>query len=148
MSDTGQQVTADQEWSKEYKQYMLDLASELGQRRMQDKQEKINTHVRLFDLVRYHRSELHQTGLITDDEYDWLMRGCPMSRAPGGGSPSPRRLEDYDRLRVRLQNVETNLRNLIIAASSFAETMPAEILRTAEYQAFAGTLANIKLWNS
>ena len=54
----------------------------------------INTNKRLFDLVRYQRSELHAEGLITDEEYFWLCAEADMAK--GGGSPSPRRLEDYD----------------------------------------------------
>jgi len=54
----------------------------------------INTNKRLFDLVRYQRSELHGEGLITDEEYFWLCAEADMAK--GGGSPSPRRLEDYD----------------------------------------------------
>jgi len=61
----------------------------------------INTHVRLFDLVRYHRAELHREGLITDEEYGFLCAG-PMAMSPKGGSPSRHRLEDYDELRVNL----------------------------------------------
>ena len=64
----------------------------------------INTNQRLFDLVRYMRSELHQAGLITEDEYMWLCLEAPMARGPG--SPSPRRLEDYDVLRARLDEME------------------------------------------
>lgn len=60
----------------------------------------INTHVRLFDLVRFMRAELHQADLITSEEYAWLCMEAPLSK--GGGSPSPRRLEDYDDIRARL----------------------------------------------
>jgi len=60
--------------------------------------EPINTNVRLFDLVRYARIMLHEDDLITDDEYAWL---CAAPMAQGPGSPSPRRLEDYDELRQR-----------------------------------------------
>lgn len=59
----------------------------------------INTNVRLFDLVRYMRSDLLMQDLITDDEYVWLCSEAPMANSPDGGSPSPRRLEDYDKLR-------------------------------------------------
>jgi len=58
----------------------------------------INTNVRLFDLVRVMRSELHEADLITDEEYSWLLSEAPMAK--GSGSPSPRRLEDYDRARM------------------------------------------------
>jgi hypothetical protein len=60
----------------------------------------INTHTRLFDLVRFMRAELHQADLITDEEYAWLCMEAPMAK--GQGSPSPRRLEDYDELRGKL----------------------------------------------
>lgn len=66
------------------------------------KPEKIN--VRLFDLVRYMRAELHEAELITDSEYGWLCSEA--SLATGAGSPSPRRLEDYDELRRRLSALE------------------------------------------
>lgn len=41
---------------------------------------------RLWDLVRYQRSELHTVGLITDDEYAELAQD----------HPAVKRLEDYD----------------------------------------------------
>lgn len=63
----------------------------------------INTNVRLFDLVRYMRAPLHEDGLITDEEYFWLCGGCEMANSPKGGSPSPRRLEDYDVLSNQLK---------------------------------------------
>ena len=66
------------------------------------KKQPINTHVRLFDLVRFMRAELHEQNLITDEEYSWLCAGSPMAISPRGGSPSPRRLEDYDDLRAEL----------------------------------------------
>jgi len=64
---------------------------------MNEAKPAINTHVRLFDLVRYQRSELHRAELITDEEYTWLCTG-PMAMSPKGGSPSRQRLEDYDEL--------------------------------------------------
>ncbi len=65
----------------------------------------INSNVRLFDLVRYMRSELHQAKLITDEEFTWLSALAELATSPEGGSPSPRRLEDYDGLRDRLASV-------------------------------------------
>jgi len=62
----------------------------------------INSNVRLFDLVRFMRTELHQAELITDEEYSWLCAEAELATAPEGGSPSPRRLEDYDDLRKLL----------------------------------------------
>lgn len=67
------------------------------------REQPINTHVRLFDLVRYMRSELHAANLITDDEYVWLCGEAPLSNSNQGGSPSPRRLEDYDDLQDTLR---------------------------------------------
>lgn len=66
----------------------------------------INTHVRLFDLVRYARATLHEDGLITDGEYAWLS-GAELAQGPG--SPSPRRLEDYDDLRAELEKLKVEL---------------------------------------
>ena len=63
----------------------------------------INTNVRLFDLVRYSRASLHEDELITDEEYAWLCGGAEMANSPKGGSPSPRRLEDYDEIRKQLE---------------------------------------------
>lgn len=62
----------------------------------------INTNVRLFDLVRQMRAELHEANLITDSEYAWLSGGADMAHCPEGGSPSPRRLEDYDDIKARM----------------------------------------------
>ena len=63
---------------------------------------KINTSFRLFDLVRFMRSELHQADLINDEEYAWLCGESPMSAGDGNGSPSRKRLEDYDKLQAEL----------------------------------------------
>lgn len=65
------------------------------------KKQPINTHVRLFDLVRFMRTELHAADLITNDEYAWLCQHT-FPGDPKAGSPSPRRLEDYDDLRAQL----------------------------------------------
>ena len=70
----------------------------------------INTNVRLFDLVRVMRSELYEAELITDEEYSWLLSEAPMAK--GQGSPSPRRLEDYDDLRAKMKAMEKELRHL------------------------------------
>ena len=67
----------------------------------------INTNVRLFDLVRYMRTELHEAELITDQEYFWLCAEAPMAK--GQGSPSPRRLEDYDEIRAKMKRMEEAL---------------------------------------
>ena len=64
----------------------------------------INSNVRMFDLVRYMRSELHQAELITNEEYFWLCAEAELATSPNGGSPSRDRLEDYDELR-KAQNL-------------------------------------------
>ena len=71
------------------------------------KAQNINTHVRLFDLVRFMRSELHRADLITDEEYSWLLYEAPMAK--GSGSPSPRRLDDYDEIRAELKSWQDEL---------------------------------------
>ncbi len=53
-----------------------------------------DSHKRLYDLVRYCRSELHQAKLITDDEYARLVET---------GSESARRLEDYEQAKAAAQ---------------------------------------------
>lgn len=83
----------------------------------------INTHVRLFDLVRYMRSELHQAELITDEEYSWLCAESELATAPEGGSPSPRRLEDYDDLRKKLTEKDAQIVALREAVEPFLEVV-------------------------
>lgn len=73
----------------------------------------INTNVRLFDLVRYMRAELHEDELITDEEYGWLCAGSPMATSPKGGSPSRERLEDYDELRKQNAQLRAELDDLL-----------------------------------
>lgn len=85
------------------------LLGELAEARAK---QPINTHVRLFDLVRHQRAELHTAELITDEEYHWLCYGSGMATSPKGGSPSPRRLEDYDALRARLTAAEADGKRL------------------------------------
>ena len=72
----------------------------------------INTSYRLFDLVRYVRSELHQAELITDEEYGWLCAESEMATSPKGGSPSRQRLEDYDELRAQLTKANARVKEL------------------------------------
>lgn len=69
----------------------------------------INTNKRLFDLVRYMRSALHEGGLITDHEYAWLCSGSPMASSESGDSPSVQRLEDYDDLIKAKEQIEREL---------------------------------------
>lgn len=71
------------------------------------KKQSINTHVRLFDLVRYQRAELHQADLIDEDEYAWLCSHT-FPNDPKQGSPSPRRLEDYDELKAQLTQAKAD----------------------------------------
>lgn len=70
--------------------------------------EQINK--RLFDLCRFMRSELLHAELITEKEFSFLIFDCPL--AQGSGSPSPRRLEDYDAIRLRLTTAEGLLRKV------------------------------------
>ena len=63
----------------------------------------IRNGARLLDLVRYQRQELHEAGLITDEEYAELARV---------GSESARRLEDYDDLRASLKVKDEQLAEL------------------------------------
>ncbi len=72
--------------------------------------DQTNINVRLFDLVRYCRSYLHEEGLITDEEYEFLLSGSPLNS--GGGSPSPRRLEDYDKMRIDISDLEYQVKKL------------------------------------
>lgn len=72
----------------------------------------INTSERLFDLVRYMRSELHRAQLITDAEYSWLCHDSPMATSQKGGSPSRERLEDYDDIRAKLKIATDALESL------------------------------------
>ncbi len=55
---------------------------------------------RLRDLVRYKRAELHDDGLITDQEYGDLAKV---------GSESARRLEGYDDLRATIKSLTAEL---------------------------------------
>lgn len=72
----------------------------------------INTSYRLFDLVRYMRSELHKAELITDEEYGWLCFESEMATSPKKGSPSRQRLEDYDELRAQLTKANARVKEL------------------------------------
>lgn len=56
--------------------------------------------LRLLDLVRYQRAELHEAGLITMDEYAML----------AGEKGSRERLENYDDLRERIKTLEEALK--------------------------------------
>lgn len=78
---------------------VLELQAELEQAK------EISTNKRQLDLVRYMRAELHQSGLITDEEFTWLLTAADEGKL-GQGSISARRLEDYDQLRARLATAE------------------------------------------
>lgn len=86
---------------------MAEPAKEIDAMRDQIKNSAINTNVRLFDLVRYMMAKLHEEQLITDSEYAWLCGGSDMANSPKGGSPSPRRLEDYDAMRDAIREAGT-----------------------------------------
>lgn len=89
----------------------------------------LNTHKRLFDLVRYQRAELHAADLITDDEYAWLC-SHEFPDDPPTGSPSPRRLEDYDDLRARLAQAQGTLgffASVIKSGESWSTTCQREL---------------------
>lgn len=58
------------------------------------------SQTRLFDLVRYQRNELLDTGLITVDEWTWLVSSDSYS------PHSPRRLELYDRIAAELEQAD------------------------------------------
>lgn len=73
-----------------------------------DNPETINT--RLFDLCRYMRSELLEAELITYEEYAFLASACPL--AQGSGSPSPRRLENYDRETKKIADLRGVLKKI------------------------------------
>jgi hypothetical protein len=104
-------------------------AAELAEARSQIAATEINTNTRLFDLVRYMRSELHEDGLVTDKEYYWLCAEAPMSK--GGGSPSPRRLEGYDRDQRRIRDLEGALTALRDCISETRGTNAYEALQRA-----------------
>lgn len=67
---------------------------------------------RLFDLVRYKRAELLSDGLITREEYAWLV-SAPTEGKPNQGSISARRLETYDEMRKRLDELEAKQASLV-----------------------------------
>ena len=57
---------------------------------------------RLFDLVRYQRAELHEAGLISDDEY-FALASSPQSKE------CVARLEGYDAMKAQLESVKKQL---------------------------------------
>ncbi len=82
----------------------------------------INTSLRLFDLVRFMRSELLEKELIDEDEYSWLCYGSEMAiDTKKGGSPSRARLEEYDQLRTSLASAERDKARLESACRRIAK---------------------------
>ena len=95
----------------------------------------INTSLRLFDLVRFMRSELHEAELISDEEYGWLCYGSDMAVSPKGGSPSRARLEEYDEMRAELAALRTAGDALATALGKFlaargVAAVPSELLQS------------------
>lgn len=72
---------------------------------------------RLLDLVRQQRQELHEAGLITDEEYAAL--------AADGDAVA--RLEGYDRLRQELQKVTAYAAEREQARHDLLSCLPAEL---------------------
>ena len=64
---------------------------------------------RLFDLVRYQRAELHQEGLVSDEEYASLCTGGSI----GNGAWPVRRLEGYDSIKADLAKAQELLREVM-----------------------------------
>lgn len=87
-----------------------DFARQL-ERQRDEARKNINTSYRLFDLVRFMRTELHEQGLINDDEYSWLCTSS-MATIKEGGSPSPRRLEEYDDCKAERDQLRTEVEQL------------------------------------
>lgn len=104
----------------------------------------INSNVRLFDLVRFMRSELHEKDLITDEEYHWLCAEAPLASSPAGGSPSPRRLEDYDDLQDTLNRSKEALAWFIQQFQGDSGTGESHWQQFPEYRAAQATLATLQ----
>jgi len=68
---------------------------------------------RLFDLVRYQRAELHQEGLVSDEEYASLCTGGSI----GNGAWPVRRLEGYDSIKADLAKAQELLREVMTGHS-------------------------------
>lgn len=65
-------------------------------------------HQRMFDLVRYQRAELHQSDLITDEEYAMLCQ----EGATGEMKGSVQRLETYDQLQTKCAELQERVMEL------------------------------------
>lgn len=70
-------------------------------------------HQRLFDLVRQQRMELHEAGLISDEEYMELAKD----------HPAVERLETYDELRKQLAAAEERARQHKVYLDAVAEAL-------------------------
>lgn len=101
------------------------LASAEAGRDEARKKQPINTSLRLFDLVRYLRSDLLHAELITEEEYGWLAFESPMATSPKGGSPSRERLEEYDQLRATVATLTKAGDQLAAALHGRAQPTPA-----------------------
>lgn len=118
------------QWARTYSARHTDTGLEdltlLVQRLIEREREKqpINTHTRLFDLVRYMRAELHEENLLTSEEYAWLSGGAGLAQDPKGGSPSPRRLEDYDDLRRQHTALRIAVEDVMTTAHCIAKAGP------------------------
>lgn len=86
-----------------------------------------NAYARMWDLVRYKRSDLLDDGLITREEY-----ACLVAAEDDPGSPSARRLESYDEMRQRIKTL-TAERDAAVERADGAGAN-AEALRAAYYE--------------
>lgn len=70
-------------------------------------------HLRAWDLLRQMRNELLDAGLIDLHEYAWMVAESPAADPrPGMGSTAPRRLETYDAMRARIDELESDVATL------------------------------------
>jgi hypothetical protein len=77
--------------------------------------------IRLFDLVRFQRHQLHTEGLITDDELAALVSGSPGAVA---------RLESYDEIRARLAQAKADIAFLVSKVLWLRPHLSEETLET------------------
>lgn len=110
-----------------------ELAAALKERDEARAKQPINTHVRLWDLVRYVRAELHEDDLITDQEYANLCMGTKSDQKLPG-SPSPRRLEDYDDLQKELAALRQQLAESHSTFKTFSEQKLTTEMSAEDYE--------------
>lgn len=91
---------------------------------------------RQIDLLRYCRSQLHDTGLISDEEYSWLL-----AEQPGAVN----RLETYDRIRARISELESKLAEFDFNAGGMIAQVEQRDRRIAELEAEMVALAGQSL---